>query len=69
MDAGLVLFLVMSIIRYLRYPLIERIVGEVLTVIATKWAIGYTRRHPSDKACLLYVDGMMLLYGLLLLIH
>ena len=69
MYAGLLLFAVLSVLQYSRYPSVERLVGALLTVAATLWAIDYTRKHPSDRAYLAYIDGMMLLYAVLVLIH
>ncbi|MBA3829702.1 MAG: UbiA family prenyltransferase [Taibaiella sp.] len=69
MNVSIAFFGLLSIIQYLRYPSVTRLVGELLTALATKWAIEYTKKHPTDKAYLGVVDGMMLLYAILVLIH
>lgn len=69
MNISLLLFVVLSIIQYTRYPSVVRLTGEISTAIVTKLVIEYTRRYPSDKAYLGLVDGMMLLYAVLVLFH
>ncbi len=69
MYAALILFAVLSVVQYFRYPSAVRLTGELLTSVATAAVIAYTRKHPSDKAYLGLIDGMMLLYALLVLWH
>lgn len=69
MDTTLILFVSLSVFQYARYPVIEKLIGALLTAVVTKWAIYYTKKHPSDRAYLSWVDGVMLLYGLLVLLH
>lgn len=69
MNVTIVLFAVLSIIQYTRYPSEVRLAGELITAAVTKVVIAYTRKYPSDKAYLGLVDGMMLLYALLVLAH
>lgn len=67
MDIALVLFVVLSVVQYVRYPSGQRLAGEAITAVCTKLVIVYTRKHQTDKAYLGLVDGMMFLYALLLL--
>lgn len=67
MDVAILLFVLLGIVQYLRYPSATRLAGEVIAAIITRMVISYTRKHPSDKAYLGLVDGMMLLYTLLVL--
>jgi hypothetical protein len=53
----------------LRYPSVTRLSGEIAAAIATKMAIVYARRRPSDRVYLALIDGMMLLYAVLVLWH
>jgi hypothetical protein len=69
MDFTILLFLILSIIQYTRYPSPVRLSGEIITAVITKFAIEFTKKYPSDKAYLGLIDGMMLLYGLLVLWH
>jgi 1,4-dihydroxy-2-naphthoate octaprenyltransferase len=69
MDVALVLFVLLSIIQYIRYPIAGRLAGEVITALATKLVINHSKTHSSDRVYLGLVDGMMLLYGLLMLLH
>src|SRR5690606_8868295 len=68
MDVALLLFAALSVVQYLRYPSAGRLAGEMLTVVFTRLAIMYTRRYPSDRNHLLVIDGMMLVYAILLLL-
>lgn len=68
-DLALFAFAVLSVVQYFRYPSSVRLSGEIVTVVITKLVILYVRKYPSDKAYLGLVDGMMLLYALLLLGH
>jgi 4-hydroxybenzoate polyprenyltransferase len=67
MNAVIVLFVVFSVIQYVRYPSVGRIAAELIAAIAMKWVTGYARTHSTDKAYLGLVDGVMLLYALLII--
>ena len=67
MNTAIVLFSVLSVIQYFRYQSVSRLIADLLTAFITKLVIDYTRKYPSDKAYLGLVDGMMLLYGILVL--
>ncbi len=67
MSVSMILFIIMSIIQYIRYPSLHRLVAEMVVAIVTKLVIDYARIHPSDRAYLGLVDGMMLLYAILVL--
>lgn len=67
-NASITIFAVCSLIQYFRYPHTGRIIAELLTAIAIKFVMLYVKKHPTDKAYLGLVDGMMLLYAVLILI-
>lgn len=67
MDAALVLFALLSVVQYLRYPFAGRLIAELLSAVVTAAVIRYSKTHSSDKVYLGFVDGMMLLYALLVL--
>ncbi len=67
MTVSMILFIMMCIIQYFRYPSAGRLAGELIVALATKLSIDYARKHPSDRAYLGLVDGMMLLYAVLVL--
>jgi hypothetical protein len=69
MSFTMLLFIVLSVVQYLRYPSVTRLTAELITALATKLAIDYARKYPSDKAYLALVDGVMLLYAVLVLWH
>jgi len=69
MNAIIVLFAVLSVIQYFRYPSQTRLIGELIAAVVTKLAIDFTKKHPSDRVYLGLIDGMMLLYALLVLWH
>lgn len=67
-DACIMVFAICSIIQYFRYPHIGRLVAELITVVCMKVVMLYVKKHPSDIAYLGLVDGMMLLYALLIIL-
>lgn len=68
MTIAMLLFVVMSVVQYMRHPSLGRLVGELIVAGATKLVIDYSKKHPSDKAYLGLVDGMMFLYSLLVVL-
>ncbi len=64
----LVIFVVLSILQHLRYPQTGRLAGAILTSAITWLVVLYLKRRPSEKAYLLFADGVMLLYAVLILI-
>lgn len=69
MTVSMIMFIILSIVQYLRYPVTGRLAAELIVALATKLAVDYAKKHPSDRAYLGLVDGMMLLYGLLMLVQ
>lgn len=69
MSTSMILFIIMSFIQYMRHPSILRLGAELFVAVAVKLVIDYARKHPSDRAYLGLVDGMMLLYAALVLWH
>jgi len=63
----LVIFAGLSIVQYIRYPSLERLVGALLTAVTTRIVAGYLQRHPSYRAYMSLADGMMMLYSLLVM--
>jgi 4-hydroxybenzoate polyprenyltransferase len=68
-DILLLLFVLLCLLQYLRYGSLFRFSGSILAAWLARLAIHYAKRHPSNKVYLLYVDGVMLLYALLVLLH
>ena len=64
-DVSIIIFAVSSIVQYLRYPHLGRLIAEVITAVCMKLVMLYVKKHPSDKAYLGLVDGMMLLLSLI----
>jgi len=64
---AIVLFAVLSIIQYTRYPLQARMAGALLTAVITWAVVYYIRRQPSDRAYLLLADGVMFFYALMMI--
>jgi 4-hydroxybenzoate polyprenyltransferase len=67
-NSTLVLFLLLSVIQYFRYPVNGRLIGAVVSAIATILVVGYLKKQPSVKAYLGLADGIMMLYALLILL-
>jgi 4-hydroxybenzoate polyprenyltransferase len=65
MNGTIIVFAILSLVQYLRYPSPVRLTGELCTAIAMKLVIDFTKKRPSDKAYLGLVDGTMLLYAIL----
>lgn len=65
---SLLTFFILCMVQYIRYPDAGRLFGEIFIVILTKYAINYCKKYPSDKNYLGLVDGMMLLYGFVIVI-
>lgn len=68
-DLALLLFSILSLLQYLRYPVIERLLGALLTAILARIIIGYLKTHSSVRAYLALADGIMMLYALLVLLY
>ncbi|MCB0698169.1 MAG: hypothetical protein KDC07_12445, partial [Chitinophagaceae bacterium] len=69
MSASMILFIIMSFVQYIRHPSHLRLGAELFVAAAVKLVIDYARKHPSDRAYLGLVDGMMMLYAILVLWH
>jgi len=67
-NSTLVLFVLLSVIQYYRYPVNGRLIGAVVTAMATTVVVRYIKKHPSGKAYLGLADGVMILYALLILL-
>lgn len=68
MDAGLIAFVVLCFIQHSRYPNPGRFAAELAIAFVTKIVIRYCDTHPSDKNYLGLVDGMMLIYGIVIVL-
>jgi len=66
-DVSIIIFAISSIIQYFRYPNVNRLVAELITAVCMKVVMLYVKKHPSDKVYLGLVDGLMLLYSLLII--
>lgn len=66
-DTSIIIFAVCSVIQYTRYHHTGRLMAELITVVFIKLVMLYVKKHPSDKVYLGLVDGMMLLYALLII--
>ena len=68
MYASLILFLILAVIQYVRYGIENRLLAELLTTIAAGFVLHKAGGERSDKFYLGYVDGLMLLNGLLVIL-
>ncbi len=68
-NTGIVLFTMLGVVQYLIRFRTEQFVGIVITALVTKFILQYVRDHPSDRAYMGLVDGCMLLYAALALLH
>lgn len=68
MDVCLIVFGALALWQYLRYPIFSRLVGGWAIVLLTKLALQLSRKVNTDVFYLLCIDGMMLVYALLILL-
>ncbi len=68
MNAALVLFCVLGIVQYLRHPIWYRMGAVVITAVVIRIVAEYLKTHNTERAYLVYADGMMMLYALLVLL-
>jgi 4-hydroxybenzoate polyprenyltransferase len=66
---SLMVFVALSVLQYLRYPHWGRLLGAILTAWMTWVVVNYTKKESTDRAYLLLVDGIMILYALLVLVY
>jgi 4-hydroxybenzoate polyprenyltransferase len=64
----LLLFVIISVVQFIRYPLPDRLAGAFVTAVITKMVVGYLRKYPSGKAYLGLADGLMMFYAVLILV-
>jgi 4-hydroxybenzoate polyprenyltransferase len=68
-DITLLLFSVLSVLQYFRYPDAGRLAGALLTAIVAKLVVIYLGKHHSNRAYLGLADGVMMVYALLVLLR
>lgn len=66
-NCTLIFFIGLCVVQHVRYPNVSRLTAEITLAIISRIAISYCNRHQSDKNYLGFVDGMMLLYGIVIL--
>ena len=64
----LLLFGLLAIWQYIRYPILPRFVSALVIIGLTKAMLYFSRKVNTDVFYLLLVDGMMLVYALLVLL-
>ncbi len=67
-NASLLLFVVAGVVQYMRYPICYRLVAVIVTAIVTRVVAEYLKTHNSERNYLLYADGVMIVYALLVLL-
>lgn len=67
-NVALLLFILLGGVQYLRHPLWNRMLAVVITAIITRVVAWYLQRHNTERAYLVYADGMMMVYALLVLL-
>lgn len=67
-DFFLLAFGILAIWQYSRYPIGWRLVSGIIILLLTKIVILVSKKSQSDLFYLLFVDGMMLVYALLILL-
>lgn len=68
MSVSMIAFLLMAVMRFLLNGNRGLLIAELVVALFTKLVIDYAKKHPSDRAYLGLVDGMMLVYALLVIL-
>lgn len=68
MDFFLVIFLLLAVWQYTRYPIWSRLVSGVAIAMLTRFVLLRSRKVNTDMFYLLCVDGMMMVYALLIIL-
>lgn len=66
--ASIILFVVMAILQYMRFPVWERLAGAIATAVITYFVAAYLRKQSSEIAYLVLGDGLMLVYAFFILL-
>lgn len=66
-DISLIIFLILAVIQYIRYPILTRLICGIVVAVITKIVIQLSKKYNSDLYHLLCIDGMMMLYSLLIM--
>lgn len=65
---SIVVFIVLAVSQYVRFPMHGRLLAALLTAAATTWVTAWVRNHLAHRAFVAVTDGMMLLYAVLVLL-
>jgi len=67
-DISLMVFVVLSLVQYIRYGAMDRLAGAVVTALVTRTVAWYLSRERGIRSYILLADGVMLLYALTVLL-
>lgn len=67
-NISLLLFALLSVVQYVRYPVLYRLLGAILTALVTWSVVNYLKAKRSSRVYMLLADGVMLLYAVMLLV-
>lgn len=67
-NIALAVFVLAGIAQYLRYPVWYRLVAIVITAVVTRIVAKYLKNHNSERNYLVYADGVMIVYAMLVLL-
>lgn len=68
MHICLLVFCALVLWQYFRYPILSRLISGFIVSILTYFSIRLSRKVNTDVFYLLCIDGMMLIYGVLVLV-
>lgn len=66
-DLSLVATVALALWQYARYPIGHRLIGAIAIALLIKVIIHYSKKYNSDRYHLLAIDGVMMLYALLII--
>ncbi|MCC7350087.1 MAG: UbiA family prenyltransferase [Phycisphaerales bacterium] len=67
-NLSLLALIALAIWQYARYPILHRLIGAFAIALLIKVIIHYSRKYNSDRYHLLAIDGVMILYALLIIV-
>ncbi len=65
---GLICYAFFALLQYYRFDIKDRLLIHLISTVLTFIAVKFVKKYPSDKNFQLFIDGQMLLNGLLIIL-
>ena len=66
-NLSLLVIVALAIWQYVRYPIPHRLISAIAIALLIKVIIHYSKRYKSDRYHLLAIDGVMIIYAMLII--